>query len=350
MYSPSSSSEDNWSNTQGSDEQYKYADIVAMRRSLLADSLPLPWTTARRSLPSPIGSERGTSPHLTHQDHINNVTSFPVSEEPVQQRRVDLPWRPRRQPQAVMPPIRQLPTPPPGSPTNYKGDLSLPSNQSADIPDSQNVSVYIVNLPPYCNEHILLGAIRGIGKIFACNVNSPDETHSTAAGKVVFWDRAATDRFLDKAARGQFQIGNYLPEVKMNRIRVAAQTPSNKSRVLQIDGPRAIANQAYLERLFRAHFKYDLDEVVTVSQNRDNGRTCLRIYFASFRCQAAAGFKVCSQARMGSFDYTAGMDEHEGDMWRNTQVHWGPDPCAIDVPDIEARPKSASSNWRARRA
>ncbi len=47
----------------------------------------------------------------------------------------------------------------------YKGDPQVKGNRSADIPEEENVALFLQHLPATCSYPELLGAIRGINKI-----------------------------------------------------------------------------------------------------------------------------------------------------------------------------------------
>ncbi|CAJ2509028.1 Uu.00g140540.m01.CDS01 [Anthostomella pinea] len=243
-------------------------------------------------------------------------------------------WQPLEQPQALIP-LQQLHHEfnYQGPANNhrysgYQGNLSLSGNQSANIQESESMSVYITNLPLDCDAHMLLAAIRGVGKIFACNVGPPDTNHSTACAKVVFFERAETGRLLDKVSRGEFRVGNYLPHVTMNRTRVQAEGPSNRSRVILVSGPAEIINRPYLEALFQRHCYYNMDEVLNVMEGAGGLPAFLEFRFSSWRAQASKAFEVCEKARQGIAKFTAGMSDEEKTLWRSARVRWGQDPCA----------------------
>lgn len=61
---------------------------------------------------------------------------------------------------------------PPATP-KYHGDLRLILNLPAKIESSQNVRLWITGLPPSITTTELLGAIRGVGSIFATNIVGP---------------------------------------------------------------------------------------------------------------------------------------------------------------------------------
>lgn len=107
---------------------------------------------------------------------------------------------------------------------NYRGDLSNPNNQSADIPVDQNTSVFIEGLPADCTVRELVGGsrcgsntsqqhttpaapaqlLRATGKIYALSVAGPKPQAGirTSCAKLVYWDRSGVDRLFEMVARG----------------------------------------------------------------------------------------------------------------------------------------------------
>lgn len=75
---------------------------------------------------------------------------------------------------------------------NYLGDLSVPENYSANIPESQNYSLWLMGLPDVTYS-ALLRSIRGLGKVYATWINHASEQHRTAAAKIVLFDREAAE-------------------------------------------------------------------------------------------------------------------------------------------------------------
>ncbi|KAK4040355.1 hypothetical protein C8A01DRAFT_35593, partial [Parachaetomium inaequale] len=49
---------------------------------------------------------------------------------------------------------------------NYQGDYRRTSNQPADIPDSENCSLWVIELPADVTHHELWGAIRNVGRVW----------------------------------------------------------------------------------------------------------------------------------------------------------------------------------------
>ncbi|KAI0385013.1 hypothetical protein F5Y04DRAFT_277077 [Hypomontagnella monticulosa] len=221
-----------------------------------------------------------------------------------------------------------VPSPQPSPSENYHGSPDNTANQSQDIPIEASCSVWITGLPPDCTIRQLLTHIRSAGKIFTSNISPADHENQTSAAKVVFWDRAGLDRFLNQYVWGTFVIRSYKPIVVMNRIRVAAQPPSERSRVIRIVGPFYIVNQQYLEQYFNKHFYYQLEDVAMIHSNPVIGRARIEFRFSSYRAQAASAVTWLHRARNERPDAIEGMTENEIAHWKNVRYFYGPDPCA----------------------
>ncbi|KAI0487520.1 hypothetical protein F4859DRAFT_510092 [Xylaria cf. heliscus] len=210
-----------------------------------------------------------------------------------------------------------------GVSVNYLGDPYLAANQSANIPDELNTSVWITNLPPIVNHWLLLKSIRNCGKVYATVINGPENRHVTAASKVVFFDVAGAQNLLRQAREGTFVVNGFIPRVVPNRIKSEAKPPSPNSRVLHIEGPNCIVNQPYLTALFHSDRITWQDEEVIVLSN--NGRlTRLEWRFGSYRCQAESARYLIDRVKRHS-DL---LPLNEAQTWQCVTVHFGVDPCA----------------------
>ncbi|RYP32131.1 hypothetical protein DL767_005367 [Monosporascus sp. MG133] len=207
----------------------------------------------------------------------------------------------------------------------YGGDPFNPANQSADISDEENTALWMTNLPPDCDHKMLLSAVRGCGKIYACVVNPPTDaaggSHMTAAAKLVFFDRAGAENLLRRAREGRFKVGGCVPRVRPNRIRSAAREPGPHCRVLHIEGPPELVNTPYLHRFFAAKFTFELEDVVTVYRTPQRVRQEWR--FGSYRCQAEAARQSIHREKERS-----DLAGAERALWDRVNVHFGVDPCA----------------------
>ncbi|KAI2603744.1 hypothetical protein GGR54DRAFT_644484 [Hypoxylon sp. NC1633] len=217
---------------------------------------------------------------------------------------------------------------------NYGGNIFLPENQSADIPEVLSTSLWLTNLPPTCTHQMLLGAIRGCGKIYAAVINPPENPvvlgaqgtpHTTSASKLVFFDRSGVDKLLVKSQAGEFSVDGYVPRVRMNRIKSKPRTPGPQCRVLHIEGPAAIVNERYLNWFFQSKFNYELEAILTL----DNLQTAQGPYrrqewrFGSFRCQADSARQSIAREKA-----RANLPDDQRELWAKVLVHFGVDPCA----------------------
>ncbi|RYP42996.1 hypothetical protein DL770_011893 [Monosporascus sp. CRB-9-2] len=207
----------------------------------------------------------------------------------------------------------------------YGGDPFNPANQSADISDEENTALWMTNLPPDCNHKMLLSAVRGCGKIYACVVNPPTDaaggSHMTAAAKLVFFDRAGAENLLDKARQGQFRVGGCVPRVRLNRIKSAAREPGPHCRVLHIEGPPELVNTPFLYSFFAARFTFELEDVLTIYRTPQRVRQEWR--FGSYRCQAEAARQSIHREKE-----RLDLADAERALWDRVNVHFGVDPCA----------------------
>ncbi|KAI0832177.1 hypothetical protein F5Y06DRAFT_307485 [Hypoxylon sp. FL0890] len=213
---------------------------------------------------------------------------------------------------------------------NYGGNIFLESNQSANIPEDQSTSLWLTNLPPDCTHQLLLGSIRRCGKIYATVINPPVQPnnsyaqgarHMTAASKLVFFDRSGLDRLVAKSRMGDFTVGEFVPRIRMNRIKSAPRMPGPQSRVLHIEGPSSIVNEKFLNTFFQTKFTYELDRVITMATTGDWTRQEWR--FGSFRCQAESARQSIAREKIRRH-----MPEDERLLWSKVVVHFGVDPCA----------------------
>lgn len=215
-----------------------------------------------------------------------------------------------------------------GMSRNYRGNPYLKANQSADIPDEENTSLWITNLPPVCPERLLLGNVKGCGKIYATVINAPDweNGHSTSAAKLVFMYVSGAQALLAQAQNGLFLVDSYVPKVVHNRIKTAAQNPGPESRVLHIEGPKEIVNVRYLNKWFSDRFTFEIDQILVINESEgDGGFRRLEWRFGSYRCQASSAMTFIEKERRRHF---YGMVGAEKSLWEDVNVYYGVDPCA----------------------
>ncbi len=204
---------------------------------------------------------------------------------------------------------------------NYRGRSDLPVNQPMDISENENTSLWITNLPPHCNHGMLLQAIRNCGSVYATVINPPlGDDIWTAACKLVFFERHGVDSLLAQHRAGTFKVMNYTPCVMMNRKREMHPKCAAASRVLRIRGPSFLVNTEFLLAFFQSHFSFNLDEVLTLSE--ENQMTDQEWRFGSFCNQAEVGYR-----RIVSEKNRPNATPFRRWMWSRVEVEFGPDPC-----------------------
>ncbi|KAL9947133.1 hypothetical protein D7B24_009305 [Verticillium nonalfalfae] len=208
-----------------------------------------------------------------------------------------------------------------GISVKYRGDPSLPGNHSAAIPDAENCSFWIIDLPPDVTHNQLLRCIRNTGRVHACVINPPDprNRHYTAAAKIVFFDLWAAEKFMSDTFFWGFIVGTHCARVKRNRIKSAPQPHAgDRSRVLIIEGHPSFVNARELTRYFDAKFQYQVDSVIDVYRTEDVGIVEYR--FGSYRCQAQTARMAIETEHMGS-----------GSSGLVYDVFFGRDPCDVKI-------------------
>ncbi|KAB5532568.1 hypothetical protein GE09DRAFT_1251374 [Coniochaeta sp. 2T2.1] len=201
---------------------------------------------------------------------------------------------------------------------NYQGNIYIPRNRSANIPDNENCALFITALPPTVTITGLLATIRDTGRVYVTHINQPEPEngHSTCAAKIIFFERRAAERFYDRHILGGLVIPGhpgYRARITWNRIKSAAPAhPKNYTRVLLIAGPATFADPAFLTSYFKSKFDFEIDEVFDRGSKGD--RRLIEYRFGSFRCQAESA-KMALGREM----------EAQG-----VQVWFGPDPCDVN--------------------
>lgn len=179
----------------------------------------------------------------------------------------------------------------------YQGDIYLPANQSENIPDHLNCSLFIVNLPPTLTTHELLAAIHKLGpmgRVFAVHINDPElqRGHPGCAAKVVFFRREVAQKFFTHCEMHGFRVNDYNARVMWNRIKTSEKSHlanSDASRVLLIGGPPSIVNASTLTDFFHTKLEFQIDSIITHVQGSVGVEDAVIEYrFGSFRCQAQA--------------------------------------------------------------
>lgn len=179
----------------------------------------------------------------------------------------------------------------------YQGDIFLPANQSENIPEEKNCSLFIVNLPPDLTTPALLAAIHRmgpLGRIFAIHINAPEpqRNHPGCAAKVVFFKRNVAHKFFNLCELNGFLVQGYAARVMWNRIKTSQKqhlVDSDASRVLLIGGPPNEVNSEALTNFFRQKLEFQIDRIIThVSGLQGKEDAVIEYRFGSFRCQAQA--------------------------------------------------------------
>ncbi|KAI0547505.1 hypothetical protein F4679DRAFT_586376 [Xylaria curta] len=205
---------------------------------------------------------------------------------------------------------------------NYLGNPCLIANQSANIPDELNTSVWITNLPPSITHKILLSNVRNCGKVWAAVINEAGLHHFASAAKIIFFDVAGAQNLLRQAREGTFVVNSYVPHVLHNRIKTEAKPPGPNSRVLHIEGPSCIINQLYLKTLFSyARIAWQDEEVIVLSNN--GILTRLEWRFGSYRCQAESVRYLLDRVKRCTL-----LSPDQATMWQGVTIYFGVDPCA----------------------
>lgn len=212
---------------------------------------------------------------------------------------------------------------------NYGGDVALPNNQSENIPNELNCSLFIVNLPPTLTTHELLAAIHKLGpsgRIYAVHINGPEPArgHPGCAAKVVFFKREIAHAFYAKCARmwdnggPALPVNDYMARVMWNRIKTSEKlhlSESNASRVLLIAGPSQFVNSRCLTAFFNTKLQFQVDRIVTHVKGSPSGEDAVVEYrFGSFRCQAQAA-KMALDREMPHIRCFFGVDPLEPQAW-----------------------------------
>ncbi|KAI0100726.1 hypothetical protein GGR51DRAFT_563826 [Nemania sp. FL0031] len=201
----------------------------------------------------------------------------------------------------------------PGS--NYLGNPSLALNKPAPVEDSQNVRFWVTGLPPDTTASEFLGAIRGVGSVFAINMVKPqlpeDDNDKrrrvrTAAASITFFSVDAGKAFMKKT----LQFGTYTAQIVPNRISTAPMPRDGRSRVLLIEGHADLVNPESLERLaddWMISYITDSINYTSIGEKRN------RVFwaFGSFRAQAHAVYLRIRKELAGK-----------------VYVRYGTDPCA----------------------
>ncbi len=181
----------------------------------------------------------------------------------------------------------------------------------ADLPEDENCAIYVVGIPARATYADVLGAVRG-GKIYVCLMDPPCGQHPTAAAKLVFFTRAAAERFMQRHHSVGVYIRGQRVRAMWNRIRYAAcaRRPPHQSRVVVVSGPRRWMDFAFFETFFGSRFEFQ--EEARSERPCDRAGRVVHVWrFASVRAQAELAYIA--------------IERELGDIF---EVEYGPDPCA----------------------
>jgi len=177
---------------------------------------------------------------------------------------------------------------------NYEGQIDNEANLSANIPEDQNVSIWITNLPRDLRVCDLTAAIREVGRIYAIYINRPvpEKAHHLCAAKVVFFTVEAMNRFMRLYHPSGLVIRGHVAKIHKNRTKVAEpDRPDTHTRVLRFTGPSQLVDPEILGRLFRQWFEWQDDKIIRLPQPAE-GQAVLEWHFSSYRNQAANAYRV----------------------------------------------------------
>ena len=200
---------------------------------------------------------------------------------------------------------------------NYKGNPNLVRNRPANIPPTENSSVWLNGLPADVSIYEVLAAVRNTGRVYATVIRRPTLRFPTSGAKITFFTAAAAQalvRRYDGQGASRLIIRNHNVLVRFDRNAVAEATePADHTRVLIIYGRKEVVNVEFLSNYFKNTMVYEIDEVVPLALGE-----CINMLewrFGSYRCQA--------EWARGNLLGDAIFDGHE------VSVRFGRDPCGI---------------------
>ncbi|KAI8627674.1 hypothetical protein F5Y19DRAFT_486620 [Xylariaceae sp. FL1651] len=196
---------------------------------------------------------------------------------------------------------------------SYQGDPYLALNRPAAIDKHENVRVWVTGLPPFVTTHELLGAIQGLGAVFASHINPPLAPKGendyrlevfTSAASITFFTTKAANRLLQQP----LVVGGYQTQVRPHRVKTAPiHARDGRSRVLIISGDPCVVNLENLERLAAETWdiQYDTD---TMRYEPGDQRSLVVWAFGSFRAQAHAVYLMIQRHLAGQVTVSYGID------------------------------------------
>ncbi|KAI1176938.1 hypothetical protein F4777DRAFT_596986 [Nemania sp. FL0916] len=266
---------------------------------------------------------------------------------------------------------------PRGMSANYRGDPTVLSNQSADIPDSENTKLWITGLPRHCaTTRGLMDLLQGRGKVCTSKIHPQTPPHHGAAAEVVFFrhDDAATilRAITEGSLRAPFAtgtegqanangVGNLIDfdsintasgfrhqvaqyqdhrrrtrgiqlSARWNRVRTTEWRPRSDlhfdqapSRVIHLRGLPDAMQPVKLEKFFSRNFTYQLDRVINHGITKD-GHLEYEYRFGSWLGQAQFAVMYIGRGELPG-----------------VTAEYGVDPCEVRrQPNILNRPTPAT--------
>lgn len=199
-----------------------------------------------------------------------------------------------------------------GFSANYHGNIFIDRNKSADVPESENCSVFLTGLPTGTTIRGLLEQVVNCGRIYACHINPPDVAtrHMNSAAKVVFFDAFSTQKFIHHCTTQGLWVGGNPVRAVHNRIKSCPATESQTaSRVLLIYGPAMVVNPRGLTAFFSRFLSFEVDCIISHGACHHTPECALVEYrFGSYRCQAQLAKRALRKTFAGSVDVFYGED------------------------------------------
>ncbi|KAH9909577.1 hypothetical protein F4778DRAFT_775494 [Xylariomycetidae sp. FL2044] len=156
-----------------------------------------------------------------------------------------------------------------------------------NCPEHSNTSLFLRGLPPQTNHYDILHAIRKCGTVKQVHIMPPSHDRpDTCAATLVFFQRTAAEKVLQKSQNNELSIRGVTPTVVWNLHKKAEEDIEGRSRVLRIEGPEELVRVTSLEQLWSQYFYWDIDRVIDVGEIGD-GKGVVWYFFASWYCQAS---------------------------------------------------------------
>ncbi|KAI1404901.1 hypothetical protein F4819DRAFT_445891 [Hypoxylon fuscum] len=180
----------------------------------------------------------------------------------------------------------------------YRGCGFSKRNRRANIAPKQNCRLWITGLPPDCDYHLLLSAIRNVGPVCASHINppvlhnDPSQRHLdiyTSAASLTFFDKDHANIFLQRHRISPFTISGYRTKIIRHRIWTRSEPIKDRSRILYVFGDPEVANPERLDSLITEWgIRVDYDDIAYIP-----GPECsyVRIFFGSFWAQALSVYR-----------------------------------------------------------